>query len=51
MYVSKIREQTAQILSDYTEVVERSPVDDGENLLTVPNVLLYSTPAPCTQYS
>jgi hypothetical protein len=50
MYVSKIREQTAQILSDYTEVMERSPTDDSENLLAVPSLLLYSPPATCAQY-
>jgi hypothetical protein len=51
MYVPKNGEQTAQIMPDYTEVMERSPMDDGDNLLVVPNLLLYSPPAPCAQYS
>jgi len=50
-YVRKNREQTAQILSDYTEVMERSPTDNVDYLLAVRNLLLCSAPAPCAQYS
>jgi hypothetical protein len=50
MYISTNGEQTARMMSDYTGVMERSPMDDGDNLLAVPNLLLYSPPAPCAQY-
>jgi hypothetical protein len=51
MFVSANSDQTARIISDNTEVMERSPMDDGDDLLAVPNLLLYSPPAPYVLYS